>query len=61
MNDLKIYLAVFAAHEDHVWRAYSTRVVAKNIVNALNIIANKYGEVKFRKFEEIKLEEGMFL
>lgn len=61
MNDLKIYLAVFAAHEGHIWRAYSTRVVAKNIVNALNILANKYGEIKFRKFEEIKLEEGMFL
>ena len=59
--DLKIYSAVFAAHGDRIWRACSIKVVAKNTTDALNIIANKYGEVKMKSLEEIKLEEGMFL
>lgn len=61
MSDLKLYLAVFAAHGDRIWRAYSIKVVAKNTTDAMNIIANKYGEVKMKSLEEIKLEEGMFL
>jgi hypothetical protein len=61
MDDLKLYFAVFAAHDNNVWRAYKVKVVAKSTVNALNIIANKYGEVKMKALDEIKLEEGMFL
>lgn len=61
MNELKIYSAVFAAHGDRIWRACSKKVVAKNTIDAMNIIANKYGEVKMKSLEEIKLEEGMFL
>ena len=59
--DLKIYSAIFAIHENHEWRGCWTRVVAKSTVDALNIIANKYGEVKMKSLEEIKLKEGMFL
>ena len=59
--DLKIYSAVFAAHGDRIWRACSMKVVAKNTIDAMNIIAKKYGEVKMKSLEEIKLEEGMFL
>lgn len=59
--DLKIYSAIFAAHGDRIWRACIIKVVAKNTTDAINIIANKYGEVKMKSLEEIKLEEGMFL
>ena len=59
--DLKIYSAVFAAHGDRLWQACRIKVVAKNTIDALNIIANKYGEVKMKSLEEIKLEEGTFL
>jgi len=61
MNDLKLYSAVFAAHGDRIWRACSKMIVAKNTVDAINFLTNKYGEVKLKKLEEIKLEEGMFL
>lgn len=61
MNDLKIYSIIYAIHEDKQWRAYRAKVVAKNTVDALNIITKKYGEVKLNKFDEIELEEGMFL
>ena len=59
--DLKLYTAKIAVHEDKQWRAYKVKVVAKNAGDALNIIANKYGEVKIKNLYEIKLEEGMFL
>lgn len=61
MNDLKLYATVFAAHGERIWRACSKMVVAKNEIDAMNYIVNKYGEVKLKKLEEIKLEEGMFL
>ena len=61
MNELKLYTAKIAVHENKQWRAYKVKVMAKNSGDALNIIANKYGEVKIKNFYEIELEEGMFL
>lgn len=61
MNDLKLYFAVYAVHEDRAWRAYATIVVAKSTVDAMNFIADRYGEVKLKKLEKIELKEGMFL
>lgn len=59
--DLKLYVAKIAVYEDKQWRAYKVKVMAKNSGDALNIIANKYGEVKIKNLYEIELEEGMFL
>lgn len=61
MNDLKLYFAVFAVREDKQWRACKSYIAAKSTVNALNNIANKFGEVKMKSLEEVKLEEGMLL
>lgn len=58
---LKLYTAKIAVHEDKQWRAYKVKVIAKNAGDALNIIANKYGEVKIKNLYEMQLKEGMFL
>ena len=47
MNELKLYTAKIAVHENKQWRAYKVKVMAKNSGDALNIIANKYGNVQF--------------
>ena len=61
MDELKLYSVVFAIHENNEWRGYRTRVIAKNVVKAINLVANKYGEIQLKKLEEIEIKEGMFL
>ena len=61
MNDLKVYLAVFAAHENKQWRIYKTHLIAKSTANAISHLVLKYKQIQIYTLEEIKLEEGMFL
>ena len=58
---LKLYFVTFAVHKGNEYHAAAGYIFANTMGDAMDLLEQKYGEIRLRAIDEVPVEEGTVL